>query len=79
MGFPLWPNPNFGGEKSKIRILSRSIQKIYTLKKAKNQVLLFYRVDNKSKIFRVISWSIYPLHVAEKTDFDIIVFTNLIG
>ena len=34
-------NLNFGGESCKIRILSRSIQETYTLRKLKKQVLLF--------------------------------------
>ena len=38
-----WPSKylNFGGVSCKIRILSRSIQETYTLRKVKNQVLLF--------------------------------------
>ena len=40
---PFWSAKylNFGGESCEIRILSRSIQETYTLRKVKNQVLLF--------------------------------------
>ena len=40
---PFWPAKylNFGGENCEIRILSRSIQETCTLRKVKNQVLLF--------------------------------------
>ena len=40
---PFWSAKylNFGGESCEIRILSRSIQEAYILRKVKNQVLLF--------------------------------------
>ena len=40
---PFWSAKylNFGGEICEIRILSHSIQEVYTLRKVKNQVLLF--------------------------------------
>ena len=40
-GVPPWKYLNFSGESCEIRILSRSIKKIYTLRKVKNQVLIF--------------------------------------
>ena len=43
---------NFGGEICEIRILSCSIQDTYTLGKVKNQVLLFYQVENKFQNFQ---------------------------
>ena len=40
---PFWSEKylNFGGESCEIGILSRSIQETYTMRKVKNQVLLF--------------------------------------
>ena len=40
---PFWSAKylNFGGESYEIRIFSHSIQKTYTLRKKKNQILLF--------------------------------------
>ena len=47
---------NFGGVTCEIRILSRLFQVAYTLRKVKNQVLLFYRVENQ---ICLISWSTF--------------------
>ena len=49
---------NFQGESCEIRILSRSIQNIYTLRKSKKPGFTFSsELRTNSKIFRVISWS----------------------
>ena len=44
---------NFGGVSCEVRILSRSIQETYTLRKVKNQVLLFLSIwePNLSNLF----------------------------
>ena len=59
MGSPFWSIldckiPEFGDESCLIRILSRSIQETYTLKKVNNQVYFFNRVVNQ---ICLISWS----------------------
>ena len=55
---PFWSAKylNFGSVSSETRILSRSVQETYTLRKVKNQVLLFYRVENQ---ICLISWSTF--------------------
>ena len=54
---PFWPAKylNFRGESCKLRILARSIKETYILRKVKNQVLLFNRVENQNCL---ILWSI---------------------
>ena len=48
---------NFGSVSCEIRILSRSIQETYTLRKLKTRFYFFFRVENQ--IF-LMSWSTFP-------------------
>ena len=46
---PFWSEKclNFRGESCEISILLPSIQETHTMRKVKNQVLLFYRAENE--------------------------------
>ena len=73
---PFWSGKylNFEGVSCEIRILSRSIQETYTLRKVKNQVIFFFRVDYQicSISWATFAWSIMLFCIGLKLSFQIL-------
>ena len=56
---PFWPVKylNFGSVSCEIRILSRSIQETYTLRKLKTRFYFFFRVENQIFLMSLFSFA----------------------